>query len=337
MFFYNFNQAYHNRKYYGFTGGIIEYWKEYTSYKSRIEKKKVNRLTVTDFYNRRFYIPNFDIRLRNFNYQTNSFGMLSKNVSAIKGRDTYRILCLGSSTSVNYPPLLEKRLNEIPRNKKIEVITGAVTGATLLNSFMNFSLNWRDLKPDMIIIDHNIDDVEVNILPFYLSNYKKSSYHFIEQLKYQIPVQSGILILLDMINSKILGGKISEPAQEGLDAFRKKLEALVLVAKGMNIKIVLLSAGIGISDLDNLQSDKKTDFFYKLYFSHFSPKGVLKVINGYNKIIKEVADNYNVTFIDMSKVVPPKERYYRDLTHRSDAGDTVFVDFLSGQISNLSD
>ena len=106
---------------------------------------------------------------------------------------------------------------------------------------MNFSLNWRDLKPDMIIIDHNIDDVEVNILPFYLSNYKKSSYHFIEQLKYQIPVQSGILILLDMINSKILGGKISEPAQEGLDAFRKKLEALVLVAKGMNIKIVLLS------------------------------------------------------------------------------------------------
>jgi len=336
LFFYNFTLAYQNRKYYAFNGGIMEYVKEYTSFKNRLSKKRVNRVTVTDFYNRRFYIPNFDIKLKTFNFRTNSLGMLSKEIPLSKNQSSYRIICLGSSTSINYPALLEKKLSETIQDKQIEVVNGSISGATILNSFMNFSLCWRELKPDMLIIDHNIDDIEADILPFYLANYKKTSYYMMEQLKYLMPFQSGILILSDIINSKILKGKINEPVQEGLDAFKIKLEALVLIAKGMNIKIVLLNSGVAVNDFNN--SDKnKMEYFYKLYFSHFTPQGVLKVINEYNLIIKDVAEKNNVSFIDISRIVPKDDLHYRDLTHRTDAGDQALIDFLSPKIISLMD
>jgi hypothetical protein len=227
---------------------------------------------------------------------------------------------------------LEKKLGNNSYIKKFEVINAAVSGGQILNSLMNYALNWRQLKPDMLIIDHCIDDIEEDFTPFYLKNYKATNTYFMKQANLYLKGKVGILMLFDIISSGVRKQhKLSEPLEEGLVAFETKLESLVLLSKGMDTKVVILSCGVAPQSYSAHEKNKLLNF-YGLYFSHFTPSGALKTIEEYNRIMKEVAERNHVIFIDMSNVVPKDREHYKDLTHRTDLGNEVFADFLAKKL-----
>jgi len=343
VFFYNFHTAYQNKAYYSLKYNFKDYLKDYFNFQKALVERKEDSVIIHDFYNRRYYLPNFNSSVKKFNFFTNSWGMKYRQTPVSKAAGNYRILCLGSSPTLSgssdettFPGILEKELRKNYSVREFEVINAAVSGSQILNSLMNFALDWRKLKPDMLIIDHNIDDIEEVLTPFYLKSYKSTNYFFTKQAYTYLKAKVGIVMLFDILSSRFFKqNKISEPPEEGLAAFETKLESLVLLSKGMGCKVVILSCGIA-PERYSTQEKNQLSNFYNLYFTHFTAAGALKTIEAYNRIMHKVAERNNVIFIDMSNVVPKDSAHYKDLTHRTDLGNKVFADFLAKKLAETS-
>ena len=97
----------------------------------------------------------------------NSLGYRGDEIVLPKPEGQFRIVCLGGSTTyttglenyqMSYPNLLEKELHERGFTN-INVINAGVGAYTSWESLINFEFRVLDLKPDMIIIYHGVNDI----------------------------------------------------------------------------------------------------------------------------------------------------------------------------------
>lgn len=121
----------------------------------------------------RYEIPAFNLK-RGFHdgadYATNELGWRDDPIALPKPAGTFRILCLGSSTteegitnSQTYPNLLEFLLNRDFPGHRIEVINCGVPGTSSAAHVLRYS-EYLDLQPDLVLIYEGINDVLRNSL-----------------------------------------------------------------------------------------------------------------------------------------------------------------------------
>ncbi|MFH1397315.1 MAG: SGNH/GDSL hydrolase family protein [Candidatus Omnitrophota bacterium] len=329
------------------------------SYNEFIKKNHgEDSLIVKDILHRKFYVPNLNISSGlGMNIQTNSFGMKERDINIQKEQGTYRIICLGSSytlsgsTGNRFTDLLEKKLNNRYKHIKFEIINAGVSGQNILGSFMNFALDWRVLNPDMVIIDNVLDNVDSYNVPFYLSNYRKlfkfdtiAEYYTLQKIKNHIAFWRVLdLMVLRLRNTynKIMfeenpSGNYSKQNpgsqelvyKEGLSYYERVLESLVLLAKGSNCKVVLLSCGITVDEKNNRESGNKFREWLEMHYSPMRADTIIYLIKEYNNIMEKISNRNNVGFIDLSQVVPKDHINFSDATHRSDSGNNIFSNVL---------
>lgn len=336
VYYHNIALSYRmNKGFYHYQGSFWDYLKEYKRFLITT-KESMNQLMVSDRYNRRFFIPNLDVNFCGIDLKTNSLGMWEREIGMKKEKDTYRILCLGSSYTRTghvdtYTAVLEKILNDKYKDKKFEVINAGVPGISILQSFMDFALNWRKINPDMVIIENVLDDVETCVSPFYLTSYAQlrgRGMVFRGYIKERLRNISGIYALLDLLFSG-QQPRLDGPTQEGLDYYQSVLESLVLLAKSNSSKVVLLSCGITVDRENNFEPENPKRKMLEHRFPIVTSKGAVEAISRCNRIMADVAKNHNAIFYDMSRTVPKEDDYYVDATHRSDKGNRVFGEALA--------
>jgi tetratricopeptide (TPR) repeat protein len=90
-----------------------------------------------------------------------------RNRLALKEKDTYRILCLGESTTFgyedSYPSQLEKILNQENPNIKFKVINKGIPGATSETIVLQLPDNIDKYKPHIVVVMMGINDREITI------------------------------------------------------------------------------------------------------------------------------------------------------------------------------
>lgn len=102
----------------------------------------------------------------------NALGFRGDEIALPKPADTYRIVCLGGSTTygdgvkdykLSYPYLLQGflRQNGYP---SVEVINAGAGNYSSFESLINLSLRVLELEPDMIIIYHGINDIHPRLV-----------------------------------------------------------------------------------------------------------------------------------------------------------------------------
>ena len=116
--------------------------------------------------------------------QINSLGYRGHEFPYVKPPGTYRILCLGGSTTVSYPyiknpehawpALLESKLNETFPERHFEVINAGLGYATSAEMLAGYMFRHRYLKPDMVIIHEGGNDSD----PLLFENYDPEYSHF---------------------------------------------------------------------------------------------------------------------------------------------------------------
>ena len=122
---------------------------------------------------------------REFGYtQINSLGYRGHEFPYEKPRDTYRILCLGGSTTISFPfiknpadawpALLESRLNALYPGRHFEVINAGLGYATSAELLAGYMFRHRYLKPDMVVIHEGGNDSD----PLLFENYDPEYSHF---------------------------------------------------------------------------------------------------------------------------------------------------------------
>lgn len=333
-------------RYNKFSGNVLDYMKVYFKIASEVKDLQEKSAFVDDWlFNRRYYIPNLNMKSPGFESEevgSNSLGFRGEQILSNKKKDIYRIICLGSSYTLagenrSFAYFLEQKFNNDNKKLIFEVINAGIPGQSILESFMLFSLDWNKLNSDMVIIDNVLDSVPLNAWPFYLKNYRENREFFLKERVYRNVLWwlklDGIEAVGKIIYDKFHARR-DEPAKEGLELYESILEALVLEAKGMGSKVVLLSCGIRAGGSDTLEDKKEEkDFLERRYFD-FTVRGIMETIKEYNKIMARVATRNKVVFIDMSNVVPKNKIYYQDVTHRSDEGNELFGDELFKRLTN---
>lgn len=82
-----------------------------------------------------------------------------RNFCAIKSKGAYRVLCIGESTTAGeYPPFLEKKLNEYSIGIKFSVIDCGLPGIDTSYLLSNIEQNIKQYKPDMVVAMIGIND-----------------------------------------------------------------------------------------------------------------------------------------------------------------------------------
>lgn len=86
-----------------------------------------------------------------------------QNRIALSRKNTYRILCLGESTTMGqYPAYLEEFLNKQNTGKKFSVIDKGLAGILTPGVLTHLESNLNNYRPDMVIVMMGINDWEIN-------------------------------------------------------------------------------------------------------------------------------------------------------------------------------
>jgi len=102
---------------------------------------------------------------QDYSVEINSHGFRSREVLVPKSAGTFRIVCVGASTTVEgftnestYPALLERRLNERYGAGRFEVVNGGVSGMRAADELRKLPA-YLELQPDLLLEYNAINDL----------------------------------------------------------------------------------------------------------------------------------------------------------------------------------
>lgn len=130
----------------------------------RIEDTIMVEDTVLNWRHR----PSSEFYFGNVTYRFNEKGFRDHVYPDVKGERTFRIFLasdsIGFGTNVrleeSYPKLLESEANALRTPFRTEVINYSMPGLSLRQKFHLVKLYARDYRPDLIILDYGINDIE---------------------------------------------------------------------------------------------------------------------------------------------------------------------------------
>ena len=212
--------------------------------------------------------------------------------------------------------------------KKYEVINAGIPGASLMHIFINYSLIWRQLEPDIVIIEYNVDEVPRNILPFSISE----NFNAFDKCEYN-PKFFGALhtLFAGLFKLSVVGKKrFDHPNEDGNLRFRTLLENVLMMVKASGAKPILLTYESALSSKDSKGafSEEFLDeifLFYQAFFFNMTFEGAMKTIDVYNGIIREVAENNQVTLVETVGIVPREDKYFLDGNHHTQYGSAIIA------------
>ncbi len=266
------------------------------------------------------------------NFSVNAMGFRGENISLSKPARTFRIACLGGSTTygsadkgdaTTWPAQLEQELNNsLPAGspyKSVEVINAGVVGYTSMESFVNFKMRVMPLEPDLVILYHGINDARVIDRPDFQPDYSHVRMPWVRPVASRSDVlfgwshlygwirgQASIPTVDDATMKPFLGERLAESEERtGLTTWRRTLTELTSLARGNGVHVML------------------TSFAYTRELKHRKKwmLSAFRVVDKMNAITEELARNLDTLFTDVSEAVGTRQGFFVDSVHLSAAGN----------------
>ena len=109
-------------------------------------------------------------------FQMNNYGFRDADIITPKPEGTYRILCLGASTTeegpvndLTYPAILETLLNKRIGANLVDVINCGISGMNSLKHRMKMA-DYLALEPDLIVVYNAVNDICHDLFPLWIKN-----------------------------------------------------------------------------------------------------------------------------------------------------------------------
>ena len=267
-----------------------------------------------------------------------------------KGKETFRILCFGGSTTENgdvykqtglhYPLALQHLLQKHYPRRDIQVLNLGKSAYSTAHSLILLELNALDWNPDLIIISHNINDLTAayfpGFKPDYANKYGSKFYTLSAKLLEEYNTQNLLLqhfqlywILKNRIQRKLDQEHTKEavfnrrsygmePPKAAARAFARNLESMVLLAKSRGIKVIL-----GTQPLEPSEEYFRRHMGAKPYNDRVVyplQKEFVAHHQAYNRIMSQVAAKEGAVLVDNDKIFDGSRKYFVDLVHYTKAG-----------------
>jgi len=278
------------------------------------------------------YVPNPD------HPDVNELGFRGEAFAATKAPHTYRVFCLGGSTTWNgYPAYLEQALSDdfAAEGLKLEVINAGNQCWTTLESLINFITRCLPLEPDAIVVYHAINDVVFSFAEDFSPDYT----HLRKRFEKDDPLMWDYLpSFLDrsaafvgfraLFERKVgtpgIGITITKDIQhynarpfQGLDPFRQNLRTLVSICQDRGIDVFLCTQVFN------------RDYDYRFDLQKQWPDAVDEA----NEITRSFADRLDrVHVIDVDAMLIGNNTFMTDYCHFTEDGKSRLAGVIARHI-----
>jgi len=244
---------------------------------------------------------------------TNDLGLRSPAVSRIKAAGTYRILCLGDSTtfghgiaeSESFSRVLESRLRRAYPGKSCEVINGGIPGYSTFQGLNLLKEKGLGLAPDLVIVSYFYSDLITDVAA---DRDRVHSPEWIQPLQNQL--YSSELYLL--LRRELLGfsSPQSRPAtipRVPVDEYKRNLEQFITLVRSRGGRVIFINPAYG---------------------SVTPPPSLLP----YRQAMQKAALGQGAQWLDLDQVFQDQVKYwdrlFLDPVHPASAGHRLIADHI---------
>jgi len=287
-----------------------------------------------------------------------------------KEDNTFRILCLGGSTTMcidlskqeRYPEALQVILQKHYLSAKLEVLNGGMYWYTTKHSLINYVSYCQYWKPDLVIVMHAINDLYRSFSPprFAIGEYNELWTHFygasINAAKppafehYLYSQLRGMLYselsfkrrFTDILYFKSKFIEVDYPLEKYLSigAFEKHLRGIVKYVRTDKSNILLVTQPSLYKEIMN-EKELKTLWTGKTFcytqrnlmqIEYPSHESLYKAMKMFNHVVKKVALSENVIFTDAANQMPKNLQNFKDDCHLTAPGAKFLAKIISEAI-----
>lgn len=262
----------------------------------------------------------------------NSLGFRGPEISVPKPPGTFRIACLGGSTTfgtysssdeTTWPAFLQQKIQQRCPHLRVEVINAGVPGYRLAESRINLLQRVVPIDPDLVIVYHACNDI---------SSQQARAFGSQSQIASQPMIGTQWLtrhsLLFDKLakNIRIMQTPATEPHRRdrlpdsAVRTYRQHLESLLAECRDRNIPAALctMATQFRADQPENIQRKAAGTALY--YNEYLSVEGLIHAYRTFNEALQTVAEEHRLPSADLVAAVPGQSRYFGDSVHFTDAG-----------------
>ncbi|KPJ98400.1 MAG: hypothetical protein AMK71_11475 [Nitrospira bacterium SG8_35_4] len=264
--------------------------------------------------------------------------------------DEFLIVCLGGSTTgwsdekkQKWPSKVEANLNKLLPEYKIRVLNQGKAWYTSQHSLINYELNIRSLKPDLVIIMHAINDFMNNADHSYYSNgtFRGDYGHYMGALTRLYRIRPLLIKIKDTFNSIWYWEKRNEIETDlfpGLISLDKNLRRLIQLIRLDGSSAILLTQPFLYKE--NMNREERSSVWMNATNGVGSDKkwSISTARNGmiqYNHAIRKIASHVGVPLVDIESKVPKTLEYFKDDCHYKSPAINIISEELTKTILEI--
>lgn len=248
-------------------------------------------------------------------FYVNNFGFRDADLRVPKPNGTYRILCVGASTteegptnSLTYPSILEAQLNRHFDTPCFDVVNCGVSGMNSLKHHIK-TPEYLALQPDMIILYVGVNDICHDLFPIWRD---------------QVSTWAKWLRRSWFINrhfNRTLAAPEAPALREQIERYKMPdLRYLIAHARKRDVRVVICSFAAP------QPSDREQSDYYEHYTRlewggrHVGFNSYLAALQEYNEALRHLAETEQTLFIDLQRQLQGGAEYFGDICHLRNGG-----------------
>ena len=281
----------------------------------------------------------------------NNIRFSDEDVRSQKQPGTVRVMCLGSSSiassiwEVGNPKqysiaiCLRESLEQRFGSHRYEVLNCGMGGWTSAEIFINFALHLIDLRPDIVLLYHGLNDLEPSLTTPFASDYSHSRRNLGEVYK-KIRIASYVPnlrpwksffflkrallgfgnIRYDLLRSvRVKKADLNNPFM-GLETEQRNIEHLIHLCRANQVQVILAT------------------YAYHVYSDVSQDGRTLKYqegVQGENVMLRDLARRHGLPMVDIAALLPDDDAYFVDTVHFTPLGMHFVVDRFAERISEV--
>jgi lysophospholipase L1-like esterase len=313
-------------------------WMRYGSAATTLRDPMLTYVPAADLF---LPTPGYEIQGSRINIKINSLGFRGDEFSRDKPANTFRIVCIGASTTFSseasdnhktWPHRLQEKLQAAYPAMKFEVINAAVAGYVAADNLKNLKYRVLPLNPDLVIYyeAHNEivrDTKEIAIRDGLIGKQGAQSALVSRLSNYSLMFDLAYKNLAILSRGEgASAAKMDRVPPELPQRFIGVLDEMRAELERRDIQFVLSTFLVKYRrDQDRQTQIANADIaFY--YMPWMSIDGLLNSIDVYNQAILDYAKRSNLPVVDDREAIPPDAEHYADCVHMLDKGGELMAD-----------
>jgi lysophospholipase L1-like esterase len=286
--------------------------------------------------------PGYEVKGAKIHIKINSLGFRGDEFSKVKPANTFRIVCLGASTTFSaevssnqatWTHRLQEKLRADYPGRNIEVINAAVGGYVAADNLKNLRHRVLPLNPDLVIYYEANNEIvrdtqQLAIRDGLLAADGRRQSAFVTHLS-----KASLMFDLAYKNLAILSrsrdtsaGKIDHVPNDLPKHFIGVLDEMRRELAARNVPLVLSTFIVKYRrDQDRALQIANADVaFY--YMPWMSIDGMLDAMDVYNSAILDYGKRTGLAVVDDRNIIPPDAQHFTDCMHLADKGNEVMAE-----------